>query len=32
LIIVVDDREVLTFVVLEDHYPVMSEDLTVIGY
>ena len=32
LVIIVDDREVLAFVVLEDYYPVMSEDLTVIGY
>ena len=32
LVIVVDDREVLGFVILEDYYPVMGEDLTVIGY
>ena len=30
-IVVVDDREVLGFVVLEDYYPVMSEDLAVIS-
>ena len=32
LVIVVDDREVLTFVVLEYYYPVVCEDFTVIGY
>ena len=31
LVIVVDDGEVLAFVVLKDYYPVVSEDLTVIG-
>jgi hypothetical protein len=32
VVIVMDDREVFGFVVLEDYYPVMGEDLTVIGY
>ena len=31
-IVVVDDREVLGFVVFEDYDPAMSEDFTVIGY
>ena len=31
LVIVVDNCEMLTFVVLEDYYPVMSEYLTVIS-
>ena len=30
-IVVVDDGEVLAFVVLEDYYPVMSKDFAVIG-
>ena len=30
-IVIVDYGEVLAFVVLEDYYPVMGEDLTVIG-
>jgi hypothetical protein len=32
IVVIVEDREVLGFVVLEDYYPVMSEDFTVIGY
>lgn len=32
LAVVMDDREVLGFVVLEDYYPVIGEDLAVIGY
>jgi hypothetical protein len=31
-VVIVDDREVLGFVVLEDYYPVMGEDLAVISY
>ena len=32
LVIVVDDREVLGFVIFEYYYPVMSENFAVIGY
>ena len=32
IVVVVDDREALGFVVFEDYYPVMSKDFTVIGY
>lgn len=31
-VVIVDDREVLRFVVLEDYYPIMGEDFAVIGY
>ena len=31
-IVIVDDGEVLGFVVLEDYYPVIGKDLAVIGY
>jgi hypothetical protein len=32
VVVVVDDCEVLGFVILENDYPVVSEDLTVISY
>jgi hypothetical protein len=32
IVVVVDDREVFGFVIFENYYPVMGEDLTVIGY
>jgi hypothetical protein len=31
-VVIVNDREVLGFVVLKDYYPVMGEDFAVIGY
>ena len=31
LVIIVNDREILTFVILEDYNPVMGEYLAVIG-
>jgi hypothetical protein len=32
IVVVMNDCEMLGFVILEDYYPVMSEDFAVIGY